>query len=180
MYNLSGTQSGLSHGLPLCSEAVRACTRLFFEQSLQLPAPPLCLCRGLCGSCHSACPPDLSRVTRLHPPPVSGILSFLFSSCAQPVLRPLVNIPRAEHRRPHLPRIFITAVPGSAICHIFDSNNDGDEVLVSQGWQAVITGRSVVCEASSSPCPKMSEVTGMMSTTCMLCVLVCGTYLLSS
>lgn len=134
VYNLSGTQSGLSHGLPLCSEAVRACARLFFEP--QLPAPLLCLCRGLCGSCHSACPPDLSRVTLLHPPPVSGILSFLFSSCAQPVLQPLVNIPRAEHRRPHLPHIFITAVPDSASCHIFDGSNDdndGDEVLVSQG-----------------------------------------------
>lgn len=38
-------------------------------------------------SCQSACPPGLSRATLICPPPVSGILSFLFSSRAEPVLQ---------------------------------------------------------------------------------------------
>lgn len=93
MYNLSGTQSGLSHGLPLCSEAVwPALVSSSNSRYSSLPLsgahcvsvsplsrPPWMSC------CQSACPPDLSRVTRLYHPPVSGILSFLFSSCAEPV-----------------------------------------------------------------------------------------------
>lgn len=61
------------------------------DTALCLSAGPIVLVWVLFGGlrglscCQSACPPDLSRVTRLYHPPVSGILSFLFSSCAEPV-----------------------------------------------------------------------------------------------
>lgn len=55
-------------------------------------AGPFVFARVLCmSSCQSACPPGLSRVTLIYPPPVSGILSFLFSRCPEPVLQPVVN-----------------------------------------------------------------------------------------
>lgn len=58
--------------------------------ALCLSAGPFCVCwvplSGLLLPCQPACPPAPSRVTRLYPPPVSGIFSFLFSCCAEPVL----------------------------------------------------------------------------------------------
>lgn len=99
-YNLPGKQTGLSHGLPLCSEVVRPV--LLSSSCSRCRSEPLrwghCVCWSLLSwplwmpSCWSACPPDFSRVTRLYPPPVSGILSFLFSSCAEPVPSSLASL----------------------------------------------------------------------------------------
>lgn len=46
MYNLTGAQSGLSHGLPLCSETAWPALVSFLKQSIQLSASllsPVCL-----------------------------------------------------------------------------------------------------------------------------------------
>lgn len=101
MYNLTGTQSGLSHGLPLCSKAVWPA--IVSSSNSQYSSLPLCWAQCVClsllswplwmSSCQCACPTSLSRVTRLYPPPVSGILSFLFSSWGEPLLLPLLKLP---------------------------------------------------------------------------------------
>lgn len=72
MYNLPGTQRGLSHGFPLCSDAV--CPAVGSSSSNQLSPLPLYrapspLSRPLWMSPCQSVFSGLSRVTGLYPPP---------------------------------------------------------------------------------------------------------------